>query len=288
MNPIQKWAEKIDWKKRVKSVCKPCWELKYCPYGPLVENFPIQLESTEKSCRIFGHDCPVFYIAEPFTETKELRKVTRTIPRATQFRVLKRENQICQVCQKSVIDEDVEFDHIIPWSKGGPSDESNIRLLCSSCNKKRGNDFESEFLIDSVSDFLREPDDDKALIFLKEVVKFGHQFYDDEGKYPDADDFAECLNEGIKETPEELAAEYLDDFVKFFSQEKPAELDDILFKGLKYRWGFLDKKVHRLKTACKHFNLSIDELINAELELLSKMGIQIKNSEKIRERLKKK
>lgn len=22
------------------SVCKPCWELKYCPYGPLVEMFP--------------------------------------------------------------------------------------------------------------------------------------------------------------------------------------------------------------------------------------------------------
>jgi hypothetical protein len=22
------------------TVCKPCWELKYCPYGPLVEFFP--------------------------------------------------------------------------------------------------------------------------------------------------------------------------------------------------------------------------------------------------------
>jgi hypothetical protein len=22
-------------------VCKPCWELKYCPYGPLVEFFPL-------------------------------------------------------------------------------------------------------------------------------------------------------------------------------------------------------------------------------------------------------
>ena len=23
------------------SVCKPCWELRYCPYGYLVEYFPI-------------------------------------------------------------------------------------------------------------------------------------------------------------------------------------------------------------------------------------------------------
>lgn len=29
------------WKKASTHVCKPCWELKYCPYGPLVEDFPI-------------------------------------------------------------------------------------------------------------------------------------------------------------------------------------------------------------------------------------------------------
>ncbi len=28
------------WKKATR-VCKPCWELKYCPYGPLVENSPL-------------------------------------------------------------------------------------------------------------------------------------------------------------------------------------------------------------------------------------------------------
>jgi HNH endonuclease len=26
-----------DWRARLRRVCKPCWELKYCPYGPLVE-----------------------------------------------------------------------------------------------------------------------------------------------------------------------------------------------------------------------------------------------------------
>src|SRR5438876_1425979 len=28
------------------SVCKPCWELRYCPYGPLVELFPGISENT--------------------------------------------------------------------------------------------------------------------------------------------------------------------------------------------------------------------------------------------------
>jgi hypothetical protein len=30
-----------DWKERTARVCKPCWELKYCPYGPLVEQLPL-------------------------------------------------------------------------------------------------------------------------------------------------------------------------------------------------------------------------------------------------------
>ena len=115
MGSIQEWGKKIGWDKRIKSVCKPCWELKYCPYGPLVENFPLEADRNPKSCRIFGHDCPVFYVAEPLTETKQLRNISRSIPRNVQFRVLKRDNQICSICGKSVLDEDIEFDHIIPW-----------------------------------------------------------------------------------------------------------------------------------------------------------------------------
>ena len=30
-----------DWRARLRRVCKPCWELKYCPYGPLVEQSPL-------------------------------------------------------------------------------------------------------------------------------------------------------------------------------------------------------------------------------------------------------
>ncbi len=126
--PIQKWGEKINWDLRVKAVCKPCWELKYCPYGPLVEEFPVPEFTTHRSCRIFGHECPVFTVPEPLTETKELRNVSRHIPRPIQFRVLKRENQVCRSCGMPVADNDIHFDHVIPWSKGGPTEESNIQL----------------------------------------------------------------------------------------------------------------------------------------------------------------
>ena len=44
---------------------KPCETLDYCPYGTLVEEFPLQEpHSSELSCPFFGHDCPVHYHAE--------------------------------------------------------------------------------------------------------------------------------------------------------------------------------------------------------------------------------
>lgn len=47
---------------------KPCHELGFCPYGQVIEEFPHRIEKTEFSCRTFGHDCPVFYCAEPLSE----------------------------------------------------------------------------------------------------------------------------------------------------------------------------------------------------------------------------
>ena len=37
-----------EWNESATTVCKPCWELKYCPYGPLVEDFPILPATKDK------------------------------------------------------------------------------------------------------------------------------------------------------------------------------------------------------------------------------------------------
>ena len=42
----------------------PCKKLGYCPYGQLVEEFPLPSRRTKYSCSTFGHNCPVFYHAE--------------------------------------------------------------------------------------------------------------------------------------------------------------------------------------------------------------------------------
>jgi 5-methylcytosine-specific restriction endonuclease McrA len=41
------------------------------------------------------------------------------------------------MCHKNVSDNELEFDHVIPHSKGGPVSVENIRVLCSECNSKK-------------------------------------------------------------------------------------------------------------------------------------------------------
>lgn len=172
-------------------VCKPCWEIKYCPYGPFVEEFPLfpltlkeaegHLEYAKKclkegalgsgepldaerrrmfeeeirdfnpegcpedipeeisamSCTVFGHVCPVFFVSEQFTETAEPRRRGRYIPFKIKVRVVRRDNYTCQICSRHLQDNEVEFDHIIPLSKGGSSEEHNIQLTCFDCNRDK-------------------------------------------------------------------------------------------------------------------------------------------------------
>jgi hypothetical protein len=183
-----------DSRRRVRTFCKPCWELKYCPYGPIVEDLPLppptrgqvreRIEReramlatgedeitgkrltrkqrdaivrdiaywesrdlpeafpqvvTDMACTNFGHICPVFWNAEYFTETTEIRRTGRYIPFRVKMRVARRDNYTCQHCGDHLKDGDIEFDHIIPVSKGGSAEEHNIRLTCFDCNRDKSN-----------------------------------------------------------------------------------------------------------------------------------------------------
>ena len=56
--------------------------------------------------------------------------------------VKERDNFTCQICGISTKDEPhllLEIDHIIPVSKGGTSDMSNLQTLCWKCNRSKSN-----------------------------------------------------------------------------------------------------------------------------------------------------
>ena len=61
---------------------------------------------------------------------------TRHIPKEIKREVWNRDNGCCAVCGSS---ENLEFDHVIPYSKGGATSLGNLQILCSRCNKKKFN-----------------------------------------------------------------------------------------------------------------------------------------------------
>lgn len=61
---------------------------------------------------------------------------SRYIPEATKKIVFARDAGICQCCGNS---ENLEFDHIMPYSCGGGGNVSNIQLLCLKCNRSKSN-----------------------------------------------------------------------------------------------------------------------------------------------------
>lgn len=45
----------------------------------------------------------------------------------------------CADCKQWFYEDELQVDHIFPWSKGGRTELSNARLLCRVCNAKKGN-----------------------------------------------------------------------------------------------------------------------------------------------------
>jgi hypothetical protein len=58
----------------------------------------------------------------------------RPIPEAVRHAVWRRDGAACVQCGAQ---ENLEFDHIIPISRGGANTERNLQLLCETCNRKK-------------------------------------------------------------------------------------------------------------------------------------------------------
>jgi 5-methylcytosine-specific restriction endonuclease McrA len=60
----------------------------------------------------------------------------RTIPSDVKMYVWQRDGGRCVECGSN---ERLEYDHIIPVSKGGSNTERNVQLLCEHCNREKHN-----------------------------------------------------------------------------------------------------------------------------------------------------
>lgn len=79
----------------------------------------------------------------PFEEKESTEpnkeKTDRYIPSSVKLAVWRRDGGKCVECGSK---EKIEYDHVIPVSKGGSNTERNIQLLCEKCNRKKAANIE--------------------------------------------------------------------------------------------------------------------------------------------------
>jgi hypothetical protein len=82
--------------------------------------------------RVFKYRLEVVEKSRTESDTANEDECTRIIPSPVKIEVWSRDKGQCVLCGRS---DDLHFDHIIPFSKGGSSlTSANIQLLCSRCN----------------------------------------------------------------------------------------------------------------------------------------------------------
>lgn len=62
----------------------------------------------------------------------------RSFDDSTRQTVYAKQNGVCPLCGKRYALEEMEADHVTPWSEGGKTVESNCQMLCRECNRRKG------------------------------------------------------------------------------------------------------------------------------------------------------
>ncbi|HIV49523.1 MAG TPA: DUF262 domain-containing protein [Candidatus Helicobacter avicola] len=62
----------------------------------------------------------------------------RAFDEKTKREVYEAQGGICKICGKECEIEEMEGDHIVPWSKGGKTEKENCQMLCRACNREKG------------------------------------------------------------------------------------------------------------------------------------------------------
>lgn len=135
------WEELVKYKETNKKM------LKLCKYD---KREVCQYDSCYEGCEIYFKKHIGFYGKCPNCNTvleeenrcilcewgrKKEGQRNRVIPKSVRMEVWRRDMGRCNDCGSK---ERLEFDHIIPFSKGGSNTARNIQLLCENCNRREG------------------------------------------------------------------------------------------------------------------------------------------------------
>lgn len=78
----------------------------------------------------------------------KLNRYVRNYPRKVKFsrqNLYHRDNYTCQYCHQPLPTSQLTYDHVIPRSKGGKTNWTNVVTACLPCNLKKGNKMLHQF-----------------------------------------------------------------------------------------------------------------------------------------------
>lgn len=76
----------------------------------------------------------------PFINESIIKHKTKRLPsERLKVQVLMRDGNKCRLCGITLTGENIHFDHIVPWSKGGETTLENLQILCAKHNLAKGN-----------------------------------------------------------------------------------------------------------------------------------------------------
>ena len=70
---------------------------------------------------------------------------TEVVPDSIRFNILSKSGGRCALCGATKKDRMLDVDHIIPRSRGGKTTPENLQVLCSKCNRSKGNKDTTDF-----------------------------------------------------------------------------------------------------------------------------------------------
>ena len=79
------------------------------------------------------------YVLSNCSKDKERHLSIRKFSDKDKRTAYERQNGICPICGTHHEIDEMEGDHIIPWSKGGKTTIDNLQMLCKKCNREKGN-----------------------------------------------------------------------------------------------------------------------------------------------------
>ncbi|GBE55828.1 AP-4-A phosphorylase [archaeon BMS3Bbin16] len=93
------------------------------------------------------------YIQKRGMKTWDYRLLEDPINDNMRYTVLKNSEGRCELCGVTKKERPLDVDHIIPRSKGGKNKLSNLQVLCSKCNRTKGNKDSTDFRQSEKGDF---------------------------------------------------------------------------------------------------------------------------------------